>query len=118
MMPSHSDFAANADSNKSRSSKTHQRGAVSSIEWQSAVTPRMINASNVAAAVKTAAQDDDLRESRRSRTGSNRMPQPSPMLFEPTMSDNSFERRANRRDDVSTACFYVVVIHSPKSFCA
>jgi hypothetical protein len=115
MMSSCTSPAFRTSSSKSRSSRSHQRGSLSSIEWMSAVDSRPINDGNVASAFQTAVQDNGLRESKKPRMGSNRMPQPSPTLFEPTIPNGSFERRASRRDDVSTACFYVVLDHSPSS---
>lgn len=118
MMSSHTSSAAKTSSSKSRSSRTDQREALSSIEWVSAANAKSVDDSTIAPALQTAMQDNGLRESINPRMRSNGMPQSSPMLFKPTIPNGFLERRASRRDDVSTNCFYVVLHHSPSSDCA
>lgn len=104
--------AASASASNPRPPRAHYRKALSSIEWQSAADSDPVRDS------KVAVQDDGGRDLKRIRMDSNAMQQPSPMLFEPALSENSFERRASCRDDVSTTCFCVVVIHWPGPYCA
>lgn len=118
MMPSHTSSAAKTSSRKSSSTRYHQRGALSSIEWMSAVDSRPVHDSTAALAPQTAVQDHSLRESGKPLMESNRIQQPFPMSIEPTISNYSSEGRASRRDDVSTTCFRVVLIHSPSAYCA
>lgn len=96
--------AANASANKSKPPKVHHRKALSDIEWQTIADSTPTNDNNPAVSSNVAVHDNGSRDSKRLRMDSSNLQQPSPMIFKATPSDNSFERRASRRDDVSTSC--------------
>lgn len=102
--------AVNTSASKSKSHRVHHRKALSDIEWQTVADAAPSIDNNADVSSTTAAQENGGSDFK-TRMG-------SPMSIDPTFSDNSFERRASRRDDVSTACFSVVVVYSTSLCCA
>lgn len=96
--------AVTTSASKLNPPRVQHRKALSDIEWQTVAGATPTTDNNAAVFSITAVQDDG--------GGDSKQHMGSPVSFDPTFSDNSFERRASRRDHVSAACFPVVV-HSP-----
>jgi hypothetical protein len=103
---------------KPKPHRVHHRKALSDIEWRALTDSNSTNDSNDAVPSSATMHGNASSDPDKSRADSSRLLQSLSPTFEAVTSDNIFDRRASRRDDVSTNCFFVVVVHSPSSCCA
>lgn len=100
--------------------RVHHRKALSNIEWRQLAesNPNSTDHSTAALPISAAGHGNASNSSDKSRIDSSRPLQPLLPTPEVVASDNIFDRRASRRDDVSTNCFFGVVVYSPSACCA
>lgn len=110
--------AASVNNNKSQASRAHHRRGLSETEWYvsndtSAPPHSGTDATGSPSNVSYRHPSNGLA---RPRVDYGELPQLSPKTFEASSQIRAAERRSNRRDDVSTICFSIVVVHSPSSY--
>lgn len=109
MKSSHSGTAPNVSPiKKSKTHSMHHRKALSDIEWSILTDSEVTNNSQVvvSSAPKHANASHDLNKL---PVDSDNLSQLSPLVTEVEASNNIFDRRASRRDDVSTSCSFALV---------
>lgn len=92
--------------NRSKPHRVHHRKALSDIKWQTPADSYPTNDGNTAASASSLPKNDIIGGS---LSASDMLSQPSQVVLEDGSANRPAERRASRRDDVSTNCFSVVV---------
>jgi hypothetical protein len=92
--------------NKSKPHRVQRRRPLSEVEWRTQANPIVVT--NHALATGTASVHASS-DGSNARIEHSMLPQSSPLALEGAPSNSIVERRASRRDDVSTVCFFVVV---------